>query len=253
MRRVIRRRVIRRKRRKAGTPGIDHDESGQNQPQAKIALAAAIPEPEAIVPDPVSESEPSSGPALYMAIPGSNGQGPTVIVGDASKQRRPAVLPIINEPVADATVGVIGRPMFREQVHSILNLIPQVSLAFEHEGPVTHKMVSEHPSTGVVIVDSESGKQMARRAPVLNSGDVLSQVPVVLLADPAGFRPPNEVAVVIGRHWSVLLLTSAENPLRLSRTIQKAAAGKQTLDTGIDPRLIRMADELSVERKAPKR
>lgn len=162
------------------------------------------------------------------------------------------MLPVKELSRASVEVGVLGRPRFREWLCAALVHIPLVKLAFELEGPVTADLVAELSTTGVVLVDGESGRQMAFRAPVRNPDDALARVNVVLIADPADFKPPHQVAAVIGRHWSILLATTAENPLRLGRAIRKAADGRATIDAGIDPGMIRIADDLSAQRKTYK-
>ena len=246
MPRVRRIRVVRRRRRSSGAPGGEQDNRPETNVQANAAARAfgsAQPSTNTAPPAP-------AGPSLYVAVPGNGQDAPGVVRVEANHEHRRAVLPIMGEPEQSNTIGVIGRPNFRNQLSAILKQTTQISVAFEKEGSVTPNLISEHPEVEIMLVDGESGQVMARRAPVMNREDVLAQVPVLLIADPEGFKPPNEIAVVVGGHWSVLLMTSAENPLRLTRAIRKAIAGKITLDAGIDKRLIRVANELSAERKA---
>jgi len=93
------------------------------------------------------------------------------------------------EPEQSNTIGVIGRPNFRNQLSAILKQTTQISVAFEKEGSVTPNLISEHPEVEIMLVDGESGQVMARRAPVMNREDVLAQVPVLLIADPEGLSP----------------------------------------------------------------
>ncbi len=222
MRRVRRTRVVRRRRRPRGAPDAVHDhlnvESG----------------------------------GVYRAVDGESPDGLTVVKADAVPIRRRPILPIKEQYLASVMVGVLGRPRFREWLCRVLNLTTGITLAFEREGPVTAAIIEEIYCTGVVLVDGESGRQMALRAPVRNPDDALGRANVVLIADPADFKPPHQVSAVIGRHWSVLLAPSAENPLRLGRAVQKAAEGKSTIDTGMDPENIRIADELSASPKIRK-
>ena len=219
MRRVRRIRVVRRRRRVGGAPD---------------------PEPE--------KNKIESG-SVYRAVAGEISDGISLVKAEAAPVRRRPVLPVNDQYLASVVVGVLGRPRFREWLCRILNLTTGITLAFECEGPVTAAIIEEISYTGVVLVDGESGRQMALRAPVRNPDDALGRANVVLIADPADFKPPHQVSAVIGRHWSVLLAPSAENPLRLGRAVQKAAEGKSTIDAGMDRANIRIADELSTSRK----
>jgi len=156
------------------------------------------------------------------------------------------------ESRAAVEIGVLGRPRFREWLCAVLEHTPRIRLAFSAEGPVTTEIVADLTATGVVLVDGESGREMALRAPARNPDNALARVNVLLIADPADFKPPHQVAAVIGSHWSILLASSAENPLRLGRAIQKTAEGKSTIDSGMDQRMIRIADDLSAQRKVYK-
>jgi hypothetical protein len=182
-------------------------------------------------------------------VAGETLDSPNLVKAEAAPVRQRPTLPINDRYLASVVVGVLGRPRFREWLCRKLNLTTGVKLAFECEGPVTATIVEEISYTGVVLVDGESGRQMALRAPVRNPDDALSRVNVLLIADPDDFKPPHQVSAVIGRHWSVLLAPSAQNPLRLGRAIRKAAEGKSTIDAGMDPVNIRIADELSASRK----
>ena len=215
MRRVRRIRVVRRRRRRG------------NATDAKPEI-----------------SKNGSG-VIYRAVAVENTDGGSLVKAEAAPVRRRPVLPINERYLASVTVGILGRPTFREWLCRVLNLTTGITLAFEREGPVTSTIIEEISYTGVVLVDGESGRQMALRAPVRNPDDALGGANVVLIADPADFKPPHQVSAVIGRHWSVLLVPSAENPLRLGRAIQNAAEGKSTIDAGMDPENIRIADELS--------
>lgn len=196
-----------------------------------------------------AQSVTPKSPALYVAVPGDGQNAPSVVKADASQARRRPLLPVHEVFRSSVEVGVLGRPRFREWLCAILERTTMVNLAFDREGPVTADLVAELSTTGVVLVDGESGRQMALRAPVRNPNDALARVNVLLIADPADFKPPHQVAAVIGSHWSLLLATSAENPLRLGRAIRKAAEGRSTIDAGIDPKMVRIADDLSVRRK----
>lgn len=188
---------------------------------------------------------PSKTPTVYTAVPGGEHGAPGVVKADATQVRRRSVLPVSDEFLASVEVGILGKSGFREWLCAMLVNTPHVSLAFNHEGPVTADLIAELSATGVVLVDGESGREMALRAPSGMSEDAISRVNVILIADPANFKPPRQVAVVIGRHWSVLLATNAENPRRLGKAIRKAADGRSTIDPGIDPQMVRIANDLS--------
>ncbi|MDP6824450.1 MAG: hypothetical protein QF554_14280, partial [Dehalococcoidia bacterium] len=132
---------------------------------------------------------------------------------------------------------------------AIIEHTSSVRLAFDREGPVTADLVAELSDTGVVLIDGESGRQLALRAPVRDPNNALARLNVVLIADPDDFKPPHPVSAVIGAHWSVLLAPSANNPLRLGRAVRKAAEGRSTIDAGMDQDMIRVADDLSAKRK----
>lgn len=230
MRRIVRKRVVRRVRRKQTAPNV-------------VSQAKQQP----------TTASPSQSSSFYRAVPDDGNGGPTVIRADESRTpqpRRPSVMPINEKYLSAVEVCVLGRPGFRTWMHTILNQLPQIRLAFESEGPVTGNLVSTLSATGVVLVDGESGRQMALKAPVRNPDDALGRLNVVLIANSDDFKPPHPVAAVIGGHWSILLSSSAENPLRLARAVSKAAEGRATIDTGIERSMIRVANELSADRKS---
>ncbi len=240
MRRIVRKRVVRRVRRKAAAP----------ETRRPAAAHEAAPEE---IQERIAEPDTPQSPRFYRAVPDNGQGGPTVIKAEgprAPQPRRRSVMPINEKYLSAVEVCVLGRPRFREWMNTILNQVPQINVAFESEGPVTGQLVSSLSATGVVLVDGESGRQMALKAPVRNPDDALGRVNVVLIADPANFKPPHPVAAVVGSHWSILLATSAENPLRLARAVNKAAEGRATTDSGIDPEMIRVANELSSDRKS---
>ena len=233
MRRVVRRRVVRRVRRRAVAPGpvrASHEKS--------------------------TAKSTAQTQTFYRAVPDDGNGGPSVVKADESRApqaRRRSVLPINEKYLSPVEVCVLGRPRFREWLNTILNQLPQINLTFESEGPVTGKLVSTLSATGVVLVDGESGRQLALKAPVRNPDDALGRVNVVLIADPDDFKPPHPVAAVIGDHWSILLTSRANNPLRLARAVSKAANGRSTIDAGLDPSMIRIANELSSDQKSFRR
>jgi hypothetical protein len=141
--------------------------------------------------------EPGS---VYRAVAGETSDGISLVKAESAPTRRRAVLPISDKYLSSVVVGVLGRPRFREWLCRVLNLTTGVTLAFECEGPVTVPIIEEISYTGVVLVDKESGRQMALRAPVRNPDTALGRANVVLIADPADFKPPRQVSAVIGRH-----------------------------------------------------
>ncbi|MDA1256277.1 MAG: hypothetical protein O3C10_00300 [Chloroflexi bacterium] len=188
------------------------------------------------------------GTGLYVAVPGYGDQAPGMIRAEATMDRYRPVLPVLEGFLKSTDIGVVGGPVFQERLRTTLRAIPPFTLVFESAGPLTEELVADLGSESVVIVDGETGRQLALRAPGAIRGTLLNRIPILLVADSADFQPPREVAAVIGRNWSVLLTTSAQNPLRLGRTIRKISAGRSTIDTGIDPNMVRYDDELSDRR-----
>ncbi len=169
----------------------------------------------------------------------------------AKAPRAAAVLPIVRK-TTPTTVAVIGSPSFRTWICGLLALRRAINVLFDRDGPVTGGLSRDPGTPKVVVIDGETGHQLAVRAPARDRVDVLANLPVLLIANAADFQPPNEVGAVIGRRWSVLLASNTEKTDRLVRSIQRAASGRTNIDPEIDKELIRVVSELNRLKQALK-